>query len=126
MLTKEQFVNAMKFFDEEDRLRLDITAFAEKFFDGNGLLFTGFDKMCKRYITLLCQAMDLDPDDPYNLIEYWLYEVNNNIYGEPDEAGICKKIGEADHKFFTIKEGDVTYTINNVEELYDYIYHCYA
>lgn len=121
MLTKEQFVNAMTFFDKYEEIRDSATTAIEKFFDGNGLIFTGCDNLYLKYLKLLQLAMNLDPDDEYDPISYYLYESSTNIYSEPDSSGICKKIGEADYKFCTIRVGNKKFEIKNSEDLYDYI-----
>ena len=106
MLTKEQFVNAMVFFDKYDEIRESAVAAIDKFFEGNGLIFTGCDALYNKYLRLLQIAMDLDPDDEFDPICYYLYDSSPNIYSEPDENGICKKIGEADYKFCKIRVGE--------------------
>lgn len=121
MLTKEQFINAMVFFDKYDEIRESAVAAVDKFFEGNGLIFTGFDPLYDKYLKLLQQAMDLDPDDEYDPISYYLYDSSTNIYGEPDKNGICKIIGHKDYKFCTIRVGDKEFEIKNAADLYDYL-----
>ena len=121
MLTKEQFINAMQFFEKYDEIRDTAVAAVDKFFEGNGLIFTGCDVLYDKYLHLLQIAMNIDPDDEYDPITYYLYESSTNIYGEPDASGICKKIGEADYKFCKIRVGDKEFIIKNPEDLYDYI-----
>lgn len=121
MLTKEQFINAMTFFEKYDEIRNNAVAAIDKFFEGNGLLFTGCDALYDKYLRLLQLAMNLDPDDEYDPITYYLYESSTNIYGEPNAAGICEKIGEADYKFVKVKVGEKEFIIKNAADLYDYI-----
>lgn len=121
MLTKEQFLNAMSFFKEYDHISNSITQALEPFFDGNGFFYTGNNHLYTKYLNLLKNAMDIDLDDDYDPISYWLYDASTNIYGDPDENGICKKIGEADHKFIEIRINDEKIHITNESELYDYI-----
>ena len=123
MLTKEQFVNAMVFFDRYDEIRDDAVKAIDKFFEGNGLIFTGCDNLYEKYLELLHDAMDLEPDD--DIITYYLYDRSKNIYGKPNTSGICEKIGEADYEFVKINIGDKEFIIKNSEELYDYIKFAY-
>ena len=119
MLTKVQFINAMNFFDKYAEIRDGITKALNPYFDGNGFYFKAADILHEKYLMLLKQAMDIDEeDDP---ISYYLYESSNNIYGEPDSNGVCKKIGEADYKFCRIRVGEKEFIIKNAEDLYDYI-----
>ena len=119
MLTKEQFVNAMVFFDKYEEIRDNAVAAVDKFFEGNGLIFTGCDDLYEKYLALLQDAMGLDPED--NIITYYLYDKSKNIYGKPNAFGICEKIGEADYEFVKITVGDKEFIIKNAEDLYDYI-----
>ena len=48
MLTKEQFINAMVFFDRYDEIRDDAVKAVDKFFEGNGLIFTGCDDLYEK------------------------------------------------------------------------------
>lgn len=121
MLTKEEFLNAMVFFDDYNNIRDSITDSLSPYFDGNGFLFTGNDKLLEHYLYLLKKAMDLDPDDEYDPISYYLYDSSTNIYGEPDESGICKVIGHKDYKFCTIRVGGKVFEIKNAADLYDYL-----
>jgi hypothetical protein len=123
MLTKEQFINAMVFFDKYDEIRDAAVAAVDKFFEGNGLIFTGCDDLYEKYLALLNDAMDLEPDD--DIITYYLYDKSKNIYGEPNELGICEKIGEADYEFVKITVGDKEFIIKNAADLYDYIEYTY-
>ena len=119
MLTKEQFVNAMVFFDKYEEIRDNAVAAVDKFFEGNGLIFTGCDDLYEKYLALLQDAMGLDPED--DIITYYLYDNSKNIYGKPNASGICEKIGEADYEFVKITVGDKEFIIKNAEDLYDYI-----
>lgn len=123
MLTKEQFVNAMIFFDKYDEIRDAAVAAVDKFFEGNGLIFTGCDSLYEKYLTLLQNAMGLEPDD--DIISYYLYDKSNNVYGKPNAAGICEKIGEVDYEFIKITCGNQEFIIKNTEDLYDYIKFAY-
>ena len=119
MLTKEQFVNAMVFFDKYEEIRDNAVAAVDKFFEGNGLIFTGCNDLYEKYLALLQDAMGLDPED--DIITYYLYDKSKNIYGKPNASGICEKIGEADYEFVKITVGDKEFIIKNAEDLYDYI-----
>ena len=121
MLTKKQFINAMKFFDEFDHFKDRFTKAMSSFFDGNGLLFIGCDDLHERYLELLKIAMEIDPKDQYDPITYWLYEANENIYDEPNDQGICKCIGKADKKFWDVEIGNKKLHIENTSDLYDCI-----
>ena len=121
MLIKEQFVNAMVFFDKYDEIRDTAVEAVDKFFEGNGLIFTGCDALYDKYLRLLQVAMNLDPDDEFDPITYYLYDKSKNIYGEPNASGICEKIGEADYEFVKIRVGEKEFIIKNAEDLYDYI-----
>ena len=126
MLTKEEFLNAMVFFDEFDEIKENITNLCSSLFDGNGLLFIGNDKLHERYLNLLKISMDLDLDDYYDPISYWLYEVDERIFSEPDENGICKCIGKADKKFWDTEFNGKKFHILNNSDLYDYIEYAYG
>ena len=119
MLTKEQFINAMVFFDKYEEIRDNALAAVDKFFEGNGLIFTGCDDLYEKYLALLQDAMGLDPED--DIVTYYLYDKSKNIYGKPNASGICEKIGEADYEFVKITVGDKVFIIKNAEDLYDYI-----
>lgn len=125
MLTRKQFVNAMEFFDKYDEIRDSAVAAVDKFFEGNGLIFTGCDPLYNKYLRLLQIAMNLDPEDEFDPITYYLYDKSKNIYGEPDNAGICEKIGEADYEFVKIQVGDKEFIIKDADSLYDYIEYMY-
>lgn len=125
MLTKEQFLNAMSFFHEYNNLCDSLTSALEPFFDGNGFFFKGADNLYNRYFDLLKTAMNIDLEDEYDPISMWLYDASKNIYGEPNENGICEKIGEADHCFIEIRINDKVFHIKNESELYDYIVYAY-
>lgn len=124
MLTKEQFVNAMSFFNEYNRISTSLTEALNPFFDGNGFFYVGNDRLHSKYLELLKTAMNIDPEDEYDPISMWLYDASTSIYSEPDENGICKKIGDADHVFIDVRVGDKTFHITNTSELYDYIEYC--
>lgn len=125
MLTKEQFISAMSFFDAYDDLRDSLTSALEPYFDGNGFYFKGADDLYSRYLNLLKISMDIDLDDEYDPISMWLYDASTSIYSEPDKNGICKKIGEADYVFIDVRVGDKKFHITNSSELYDYIEYLY-
>lgn len=126
MLTKEQFLNAMVFFDEFDDIKTSITDSLSPYFDGNGFLFTGNDKLYTRYLDLLKRAMDIPPDDEYDPISYWLYEADERIFAEPDENGICKCIGSTNYKFWDTEFDGKKFHILNNSDLYDYIKYVYG
>lgn len=119
MLSKEDFISAMEFFDRYDEIRDTAVKAIEPLFDGNGLIFKGCDTLYNKYLELLNAAMDLDPED--DIITYYLYDRSNNIYGAPNASGICEKIGEADYEFVKISVGDKEFIIKNAEDLYDYL-----
>ena len=123
MLSKQQFINAMVFFDKYEEIRNNAVAAVDKFFEGNGLIFTGCDGLYEKYLELLQDAMDLEPGD--DIITYYLYDKSKNIYGKPNESGICEKIGEADYEFVKISIDDKEFIIKNSEDLYDYIKYAY-
>ncbi|MBR2247590.1 MAG: hypothetical protein IJ880_11255 [Bacilli bacterium] len=126
MLTKEQFINAMGFFKDYDRIQNALTGALSPFFDGNGFLYTGNNCLNQRYLNLLKLSMNIDLEEEYDPISLWLYEASNNIYSEPDENGICKKIGEADHNFIEIQINGKKYHIKDESDLYDYIKQIYS
>lgn len=125
MLKKEDFLNAMTFFDEFNDIRENITKVCSSFFDGNGLLFIANDKLFDRYLNLLKISMNIDLDEEYDPISYWLFEVDERIFAEPDENGICKCIGKADHKFWDTTFNGKKFHITNNSDLYDYIKEVY-
>ena len=125
MLTKEEFLNAMTFFDEFDRIKDSLTEIGNRFFDGNGVLYVGHDSLYEKYLNLLKRAMNLDLDDDYDPISYWLFEANDKIYGEPDKNGICKCIGKAKKKFWDTEFNGKKFHITNNASLYDYIKFAY-
>lgn len=125
MLTKKQFVDAMCFFKDYEQIQTTLTQALEPFFDGNGFLYKGNDKLYYEYLNLLKLSMNIDLTDEYDPISMWLYDASTSIYGEPDENGICKKIGEADQVFIDVKVADKVFHITNESELYDYIMYVY-
>ena len=89
MLNKEQFLNAMTFFDEFDAIRDELTEIGNKFFDGNGVLYIGHDKLYDRYLDLLKEAMDIPTNEEYDPISYWLFEADERIFDKPDKNDKC-------------------------------------
>ena len=126
MLSKEDFLNAMTFFDEFDHIKDELTEIGGRLFDGNGILYIGHDRLEIKYLDLLKRAMDIDLDEEYDPISYWLYEANENIYSEPDKNGICKCIGKEDFKFWDVECNGKKFRILNNSDLYDYIKYCYG
>lgn len=121
MLTKKQFVEAMKFFDEYEKFQDRMLNLVDSLFEGNGLIFTGSNPLYNRYLKLLQQSMNLDPDNEFDPISYYLYESDYNIYDIPDENGLCKVIGKKDYKSCVITFNNKQIEIKNAEDLYDYI-----
>lgn len=121
MLTKEQFLNAMTFFDEFNKIQESFTKALSPFFDGNGFLFIGCDSLHYKYLDLLKTAMDLDLNDDYDPISYWLYEANNCVYDEPDENGLCKVKEVKKYKLWDVNIDNKKFRIRNNSDLYDYI-----
>lgn len=126
MLTKEEFLNAMTFFDEFDNIKDNITEVGNQFFDGNGILFIGNDRLLEKYTNLLKRAMDIPLDEDYDPITYWLYEADERIFDKPDKNGICKCIGKADKKFWDTEFDGKEFHIENNEDLYNYIKYVYT
>ena len=125
MLNKEQFLNAMTFFDEFDAIRDELTEIGNKFFDGNGVLYIGHDKLYDRYLDLLKEAMDIPTNEEYDPISYWLFEADERIFDKPDKNGICKCIGKAACKFWDTECNGKKFHILNTSDLYDYIKFAY-
>ena len=121
MLTKEQFIEAMKFFDDFNNLSDKVNNLVDGLFEGNGLIFTGCDNLYNRYLDLLKLAMGIDLDDENDPISFYLYESSDSVYSEPNEAGICEYIGKKDYKFCTVYMDKKRVEIKNSEDLYNYI-----
>ena len=80
----------------------------------NNFSLTEFEELYYEYLNLLKLSMNIDLTDEYDPISMWLYDASTSIYGEPDENGICKKIGEADQNKLKKKEGKyITINIGN-------------
>lgn len=125
MLSREQFIKAMEFFEVFNKQQTQIVSDMSKYFDGNGLLFTGNDDLYDRYLELLEMTMGLDHRDTDNPIQWWLYEASDNIYGEPNENGICEWIGKAPCKYWDITVDGRFFHIVNTGDLYDFILFSY-
>ena len=91
MLTKEQFISAMTFFDKYEEIQNNAVATVNQFFESNGLIFTGCDDLYNKYLDLLKLAMNIDLNDENDPISFYLYEsvedmekYQNSIYGIMD------------------------------------------
>ena len=126
MLTKEQFLSAMTFFDSYDKFQESFTTALAPFFDGNGFIFIGCDELQSKYLKLLKLAMNIDLDEEYDPISYWLYEANNCVYAEPDKNGICKVKEVKAYKLWDVVMNGKKFRIKNCSDLYEYIRFCYG
>jgi len=126
MLTKEQFLSAMTFFDSYDNFQKSFTDALSPFFDGNGFMFIGCSDLYIKYLKLLQLAMNIDPDEEYDPISYWLYEANNCVYDEPDKDGFCKIKEIKKYKLWDVTIDGKPFRIKNNTDLYKYIKWCYG
>ena len=126
MLTEEQFLDAMTFFDNYDKFQESFTNALAPYFDGNGFLFIGCDELQAKYLKLLKIAMNIDPDEDYDPISYWLYEANNCVYDKPDKNGICKVKEIKSYKLWDVTMNNKSFRIKNTKDLYTYIQFCYG
>ena len=137
MLTREEFLVAMSFFDEYDQLNKKIEESTKGLFDGNGIIFIGNQNLLTIHLKTLCAAMNIEYEpkgmDGYkysNEIEHWCFECDDRIveYGEPNEQGMAlgKVVGRAPQKFWDTKAPDgKKFHITDNNSLYDYLEYCY-
>lgn len=95
MLTKQEFVKIIKDIQENDKEHNELTKVLSKFCDGAGFLFLGDSKIYYNLLMLLKKEMN----DSDNFIEWWLYEDVEKI----------------------VRIRDKVYTIDTVEQLYDFL-----
>lgn len=119
MITKEQFIKAMEFFEIADSLQEKLSESIGQFCDYKPI-FTACYPLWDNHLVLLENAMKLNEKD--NPVTDWIYEASDRIFGEPNENGISLPTGKkADHKFLTYHINGKKITINNTSELYDFI-----
>lgn len=133
MLNKEQFLEAMTFFDKYESIRTNIEKSMDALFENQFINFTANDELLDIHLKLLADAMelprfnkDLEENVYSNDIEYWLYEANENIYefSEPDENGksVGTFVGKEEYKFWDVDLPDKTrFRIKTNADLYDYL-----